>query len=912
MATARPPFNPHVQGIPNFSGPWQALKIEPFSDGDQKHWPGKPMYAPSDERAYRIKIARTWAQDLGITEPGVNYYLNELPHGYGAFEQRQPYGTALYKRLFGHPGGRYYDSIVKFETHFKWLMSGMKGDCECVLCGKPKASIPRPRQPREFVLAEARRRSDQVRDGAESARSDSAGGLATGREKRARGMGQAYPVDEEGTRDVYKECIQSLYKNRDARNGIRDDIIEEDSIDCKAEHEEMMSYLTRIEQQHSFIPRVGELVLWCNYFLDDHYLLNDTESNEVKFYSFEDKAFHGFPDWRAGIVTAVPDSTAEDGRPDLLDILDLPKKKTNLNSSGFRVETIPNPNGLDKSASKQYRYLPLRSIRPLAHWQHVLHGYPRKRIHPSINHALTLMTSISLLKKFEFTGEWPNGSIHCKGMYIGSELITIGDVVRTFPTDGREDKLGQNDILVISSIRMNLLHIQPSNTEVHSPLLSSRTVITLIGSAYTNSPRPDYRWQSEGPDPVDLETAKRQFRPVGTNEYGPWYPKHSPRQRYEVSHDQIIGRLHEPYAVNMWSGTEQVRLRNDQNLNSLNLDFDVPGIVAGRRYAAHTDRRIADPPSDARSSIMWFFADYRAQGLDIASANGLDVGIYDPIRTKKTLARWRNVLKVCRGDLTAAKELVISHQRGRPPGTRVVDGKVVELDGAEMVIDEETGYVGKRRGRPPGTRIVDGKLVYPKGSQSQGMRSAAREETPSEVTSDADEDTDMIEIDDRRARGIGGLDGNASFEQRNSPPQLGDEEDDLDGDKLQAGFQRRSSEDDDADDTAPYNPPPRPTSSKGKAPGRGPPFTKGRIMRSIETGDLADDEDDRSSPNEEEWWKDPPLLARGGTEESEGGDYDPKKESYEERAARKSKERKEQPKPKYVPPPEYRPWVKDW
>lgn len=918
MATATPPFNWHVPGIQNFAGPWQALKPEPYSDGDQKHWPGKPLYVPSDERGYRIKVARTWAQHLGVTEPGVNYYLEDLPHGYGVFEAKQPGGQAVYKRLFGHPTGRYYDSILRFETHFLWLMSGMDGDCQCVLCGKPKSVVSRAR-PRDFVLTEPKRRRDFAIDdpGAESARSSSAGGLATGREKRARGMGQTYPIDEEGTRDVYKECIQNLFKNRESRKGIKDDIFEEDSFDHEAEHEALTNYLTRIEQQHSFIPRLGELVLWCNYFPDDHYLLKDTETNEFKFYSFGDNIFHGFPDWRAGVVTAVPDSAAVDGPVDFPDILDLPTKKTNLNSSGFRVETIPDPNKSDKSASKQYRYVPLRSIRPLAHWQYVLHGFPQKKAHPSIHHALTLMTSISPLRKFEFTGEWPNGCIHCKGVYIGSELITIGDVVRIFPAGQWDDGLVQ-DILVISSIRVNLLEIEDSHPYAQSPLLSSQTNITLIGSTYTNSRLGDYRWPSTHGkpdrnfsgsfDPIDLETAKHLFRPVGTNDYGPWYPKHSPRHRYEVSHDQVIGRLHEFQAVKLWTGHQQFRLEHDQDPESPNFDFDVPGIAAGRRYATQTDQRIPDAPSDSANPIRWHLADYRAQGLDIASSNGLDVGPYDQIRTKKTLARWRNVLKVCRGDLSAAKELVISHQRGRPAGTRVVDGKVVVVDNADVLVDQNTGHVGKRRGRPPGTKIIDGKLVYPTGSQSQGMRSAAREETESEIS--VDEDTDMMEIEDRRADRVGGLDGNTSFAQRHSPPKSGDEEENIDK-TLRAGFQLQSSEDDDDDEENTDDPPRRPTSSKGKAPVRSAPLTKEQIMRSVEPGELADDEDDRSE-DDEAWLTESVPPARGGTEESEGGDYDPSKESQEERAARKSRERKEQPKPKYVPPPDYRPWTKDW
>jgi hypothetical protein len=953
MATIRPPFNPNVPGIQNFAGPWQALKVEPYSDGDQKHWPGKPSYAPSDERGYRIKLGRTWAQNLGITDPGVNYYLEDLPDGYGLFEARQPNGQTFYKRMFGHPSGRYYDSIVRFETHFLWLMSGMEGDCECVLCGKPKAFVPRPRQQKEFVLAEPRRRRDLAIDdpGTESARSSSAGGLATGREKRARNMGQTYPVDEEGTRDVYKECIQSLFKNRESRKGIKDDIIEEDSFDRETEHEALTNYLTRIEQQHSFIPRLGELVLWCNYFLDDHYLLKDTETNQLKFYSFADKAFHGFPDWRAGVVTAVPDSAALDGRVDFQDVLDLPTKKTNTNSSGFRVETIPDPNSFDKSASKQYRYLPLRNIRPLAHWQYVLHGYPKKRTHPSIHHALTLMTSISLLNKFEFTGEWPNGSVHCKGVYIGSELITIGDVVRIFAPPEREDDLAQY-VLIVSSIRMNLLGIRDSYPEAQSPLLSSQTNITLIGSAYTNSPTEDYGWPSghgkigrglnESFDPVDLETAKHLFRPVGTNDYGPWYPMHSSRHRYEVSHDQVAGRLHEPCAVKMWMGHGKLKTEAGQGPEAPNFNFDVPGILAGRRYATQTDQRIADPPlGTTPDHIMWHLADYRAQGLAIATSNGLEVGPYDPVRTKKTLARWRNVLKVCRGDFTAAKELVISHQRGRPAGTRVVDGKLVELDEADaVVLDQDFGYAGKRRGRPPGTKIIDGKLVYPGGSQSQGMRSAAREETESEISATSgDEDLEMIEINDPTSNRFGGLDGNTSFTEHYSPQKFGDEQeyDTMDDGRLLAGFRRPSTKDNNSDhaETSSTNsggssnldPPPRPASSKGQNRTNTTstsrfPLTKEQIMRTTETGNFADDEEDDQSSDDEEWWKEPLPPARGGTEESEGGDYDPTKESQEERAIRKSKERKErkerkdQPKskPKYVPPPGsgYRTWVTDW
>lgn len=55
-----------------------------------------------------------------------------------------PGPNITYKRLFGHPGGRYYDSAIRYQPHFLWLMGGMEGNCECHLCtGKKKPPVAR-------------------------------------------------------------------------------------------------------------------------------------------------------------------------------------------------------------------------------------------------------------------------------------------------------------------------------------------------------------------------------------------------------------------------------------------------------------------------------------------------------------------------------------------------------------------------------------------------------------------------------------------------------------------------------------------------------------------------------------------------------------------------------------------------
>jgi Transcription-silencing protein, cryptic loci regulator Clr2 len=74
----------------------------------------------------------------------VNYYLEKLPDGYALFETDRTGGEGQsYKRLFGHPTGKYYDSAKRFQVHFKWLMSRMEGDCECVLCSSKKPPVVR-------------------------------------------------------------------------------------------------------------------------------------------------------------------------------------------------------------------------------------------------------------------------------------------------------------------------------------------------------------------------------------------------------------------------------------------------------------------------------------------------------------------------------------------------------------------------------------------------------------------------------------------------------------------------------------------------------------------------------------------------------------------------------------------------
>jgi hypothetical protein len=823
-------------------GRWQIRHINPYSDGEKRHWPGKPLYRPASEERYLISLGNKWASQDGLSMAGCQYYLDKLPDGYGMFETDQPGGPQTYKRLFGHPSGRYYDSSVRFEVHFLWLMGGMQGQCDCVLCrtGKPKPFVPRPRgrPPGQVVWVDEKKQGVQGMHSETSSTSESAPAsrgtaLSTSRPQRQiRSAGAAYAQDAEGTEDIWKDCIKRLEANRDSKNGIEIDIREINSIDWRAEHkcdnlgsDILARTLTTIAHQHSFVPRVGELVLWCPNFLDDHYLMLDEEKMEYKFYSFDQKCFHGFPAWRGGVVAAVPSASGSNGPIDFPDIQDLPRKRTAMNTAGFRIETFPDPNEeLDKSASKQYRYVPLRNIRPLSHWKLMLRGISTERWHESIEHALACMTSVSLLEKWRFNGEWPQARILCKGVYIGSELVLVGDAVRITPQRGSASESRKcTDILLVQSIRLNLVGIKNEHTLSESPTLATKFSITLVGRAYTLDVRQHYQMrqgdattmQTVVPSAVPLEEVKTAFRAVGSADYGSWYYLHDPAKAYEISYDQVLGRLYEAGAVQIWTGKLQKRPSPSDVRPNIkpSLDFDLRGIEEGRQFATQEDERLEEAPV---GQVCWFWADTRAEALDLETLNGVEVSRYHTVRDAETLQLWQNQMKI-------------------------LNGQDVSKDSFRSQFTSNFGFAlsGQPRGRKPGARVVDGKVVYPgqagyeDGSAAQAQPDSS---TPRKHKSQL-ANAALVATDDE--------------DELNEPEDLNE--------KIPKGNRPNSALD-----------------LRGKAqmsirPTKKAPLTKTQIMTSVEDSmALVDD-----SSDDAHWLEDPIPMARGGTEESEGGDYQP-------------------------------------
>ena len=847
-------------------GTWQVIPIKDCSDGEQRHWPANNEYRPSSEEKYLITLGTAWTKSRGFNQD-INYYVERLPRNYGVFEtsQRgQQGGSQVYKRLFGHPSGKYYDSTIRYIPHFVWLMDGMQGACECVLCSRrtdgslhvAKPRIPnvvRPK-PRTFdrSLLDPHRTSLPSRlprtiakEASEGSRDSSATGIAPARARRDVRNTTGPPFrDEEGNEDVFKTFLTRLHRARDSKRGVDEDVQEINSIDWRSEHaynncsedDILPVHLTRIEQQHCFTPRLGELVLWIPDFLDGHHLMLDTKSLQYKFFDFEQKKFHGFPAWRAGVVTAVPSSTVQNGPVDFADLLDVPDKKTALNTTGFRIETLPDPNdALNKAVSKQWKYVPLRNIRPLSHWQVVLRGIDERKLHPSIKSAFTCMTSISLVEKFKATGQWPEASIYCKAMYIGSELITVSDTVRL---KSLESPNTCTDVMIVDSIRLNLEGIKEEHVEPTSPFLSSRSSITLVGRAYSLDPA-NY-WDGDSQQEVDrdpavysqpqqmrLEEVKILFRPVGSAEYGDWYAMQGPHFKSEVSHEHVLGRLYEADAVRLW--TSQLQNKPGKGAtpsdSTASMDFDVGGIVSARRYATATDARMPEPQNE---EVQWYWADTRAEALAIETFNGYEIGRYHDLRDQATLNRWREQLAIIDG--------------------KPITSDALKLTATPTLAEMEYNAGGRKVGRKVGSKLIDGHVRYPGDPEYEAVYGS-----------------DVI-VDDARAKPASQMAG-AILASTDEDDLEDDAEDDIDAEANATN----DKPEDTGEEYAMF------LTEERLLPHR-PPASKHEIMtgivkQSIEgVGDL---DDDVLASDDDLWWEKPLPPARGGTEESSGGDFDP-------------------------------------
>jgi hypothetical protein len=506
------------------------------------------------------------------------------------------------------------------------------------------------------------------------------------------------PGDEEGP-DYWKIHIMDLKE----KGTLDEEINHPLNLDWVLTHDALKDYFVRLPLQPAFVPRRGETVLWTSSLEGRLQYNPETQTVEMRA---EDGKWLGMPDWRAGVVTQVSEEESS-----YLDIVQETKKKQPISYSGFRVETLPDPLADDKSYSLHYKYVPLKCIKPFGAFERFLWPTPREKLHPSIENAMTTMASYSLLHKVRFRGTWPSARIDCKGIFVGPELLAISDTVRLKPfgmkAEDTEDHQGEvkadlgptvTDVMVIEQIwlQMDNCNADPDDTQ-----LARKMVPYIAGKVYTRDPNRLNRVMPFDADPLEKLTPKEvedSFSQGGMRVYGKWY-RVAAGKTCVVSPGMILGRCYEPEATHLHYGT-------------FDLDYDLHGILSGRRYSVQVDARI--PPG-----LDFFWGDSRVETLGLATMNGVEVG--PAAEQRDDPVRWQAILRILQGSTSdidvRLADLGISKGPGRPKKTFSEVRKMSKLvsTGLGAVTENEDSGEGPADAAdsPSDMEISDTKLAAP-------------------------------------------------------------------------------------------------------------------------------------------------------------------------------------------------------
>lgn len=364
--------------------------------------------------------------------------------------------------------------------------------------------------------------------------------------------------------------------------------------------------------------------------------------------------------WEAGLVTQLPQEPV--GIPDL----DAePMKERQVTFSGYRVEPISDiaePDKEDdnvkkkryeeddKSWSKRYTYVPLHQLRPFVFYRELLKGLKPVDYHPTIAHTLKTMCSLSLVERYHFKGNWPSATVFCKGVYLGSELVMVGDTVRLLPP-GDKNPPGITDAMRVTSIKCKLIHLDalenPEYNPVHNADRTFDVCVHIAGMAYTQDPSRSCPTES----PISGNSG---VLPSGLAGYGEWYPLHGTNKRWEVPFSQVAGRLIEAEAAEKWfAATDPTQVpaarfaainnstasQDASTFEKIDISLGIRGLCKARAYSKTHDKRI-----ELNIGKSWFWADTRIEQLDLREVNGTPVTDHLYGAPARDVSAWRRAL----------------------------------------------------------------------------------------------------------------------------------------------------------------------------------------------------------------------------------------------------------------------------
>lgn len=560
----------------------------------------------------------------GEARPGVRYILESLPIGYTLW-QRPRLSTPQHvdKYLYGHPDLKCFDSPNRFYPHFEHLMDsgGSNIGCPCKLCSGAAGVLPKrsssSARMRSSSVASSQPPTPKAAPLAFTPRPTVKSSLvpapvvqSKGRPKTISAGVDSSRVDEEGTPDVYRNLIDKLRHSHDIDEGIEEPL----SPDWRSEQQILPGLLRWLKANDQWVPRTGDIVLYIRELASGVDFVRHEVTGEFQLYDENTEEFLGPPLWEAGLVGETP--------AEVTTVADLhqPHSKTSVIYSGVRVEPLPDPNDSDKSLSKRHKYVSLRQTRPFILWKEFLQHVPQEEWHPTIINALTVISTLSLSGKYRFRGTWPKASIYCHALFLGSEMLAVGDTIRLLPNT----KLGQtscSDVLIIKTIRLKWSNMDKASNNDYDESQPYNSEVWVYGAAYTSDAgRSSKEWLSD----------ENVAPPKAGKGYNEWYPLHESSKELAVPYSRILGRLYEQEAMAFWMASEPE--------HPPTLDEGREGLVEARAFSRQHDRRIAQ-----NLDATWYWGDDRADSLNIKTINGLEVSRYDQERDVRD---WRKKIKV--------------------------------------------------------------------------------------------------------------------------------------------------------------------------------------------------------------------------------------------------------------------------
>jgi len=624
------------------------------SDGNHLHVPKQgTLTQVIPPTLYLEKTGDQWMERRGHAQPGAKYVLDRLPDGYTMWQRPRPSDPKhIDKYLYGHPQSKLFDSPNRFYMHFEFLMNnnGSNIGCQCKLCSGGSGLLPRS------TLSSAKASTDGANIAASSRPSTSKSAAAApapsfykqsaapvisapmmntpfastgsltqskGRPKLVSAGAGSSRVDEEGTPDVYRNLIDKLKQHQVVDEAIREPL----SPDWYAEQEILPGLLQSLKTTGQWVPRTGDIVLYVRELPKNLEIMRHEVTEEFQMYDEESEEMLGSPLWEAGLVAENPTESSS--------IADLHRggNDRSVIYSGVRVEPLPDPNSEDKSLSKRHKHVSLRQTRPFVLWKELLHNVSQDQWHPTIINALTVMSTLSLVGKFRFRGTWPDANIFCHGLYIGSEMLAVGDTIRLLPNAFKKQTYCQ-EILIIKSIRLRYSNLDKASDNDYDDGRPYNSNVFIYGAGYS-------RDQSQlNKEYLSQDNAEP---PKAAAEYGEWYPLHPTNKELVVPYTRILGRLYEREAMAFWLNAEPG--------HPPTLDNGREALEEARDFAHQRDRRMTQNPG-----TTWHWADCRAESLNLRTINGLDVSKHDQERDVRDMRKKMKVIEDMENDKPPANK----------------------------------------------------------------------------------------------------------------------------------------------------------------------------------------------------------------------------------------------------------------